>query len=82
MPVKPALALPLVQALGDVFSALAAAVGAADKVIELMHRRPRVPHGGTLAPPEFSGTLELEVSWQQAGLCCYLSTCLSCSYHA
>lgn len=47
------------QALGDVFSALSAAVGAADKVIELMHRRPAIPAPGTLAPPAFTGRIEL-----------------------
>lgn len=47
------------QALGDVFSALSAAVGAADKVIELMHRRPAIPPPGTLAPPAFTGRIEL-----------------------
>ncbi|GAB4821914.1 hypothetical protein N2152v2_008960 [Parachlorella kessleri] len=48
------------QALGDVFSALAAAVGAADKVIELMHRQPKIARGGTLAPPDFTGSLALQ----------------------
>lgn len=47
------------QALGDVFSALSAAVGAADKVIELMQRQPAVPAAGKLTPPEFGGQLEL-----------------------
>lgn len=47
------------QALGDVFSALSAAVGAADKVVELMHREPRIPCSGSLSPPQFSGRLEL-----------------------
>lgn len=49
------------QALGDVFSALAAAVGAAEKVVELMHRQPKVPRAGTLAPAEFSGRIDLQV---------------------
>ena len=35
-----------VQTLGDVWSALAAAVGAADKVVELLQRRPRLPAPG------------------------------------
>ena len=35
-----------VQTLGDVWSALAAAVGAADKVVELLLRRPRLPAPG------------------------------------
>ena len=47
------------QQLGDVFSALSAAGGAADKVVELMHRRPAISAPGTLAPPEFTGRIEL-----------------------
>ncbi|KAL6777216.1 hypothetical protein ACKKBF_B20615 [Auxenochlorella protothecoides x Auxenochlorella symbiontica] len=47
------------QALGDVFSALAAAVGAADKVVELMLRPPRVPPAGRAAPPRLAGRLAL-----------------------
>eukprot|EP00887_Chlorella_sp_A99_P006350 scaffold3.g6350.t1 len=46
-------------ALGDVFSALSAAVGAADKVVELMARRPGIPPPGTLAPPQFAGKVAL-----------------------
>jgi hypothetical protein len=41
--------------MGDVFSALAAAVGAADKVIELMNRRPEVCQPGSFVPQEFRG---------------------------
>lgn len=48
------------QALGDVFSALSAAVGAADKVIELMKRQPRVAERGTLAPTQFAGKITLQ----------------------
>ena len=47
------------QSLGDVFSALSAAVGAADKVVELMHRRPSIPPAGRCTPPQFSGCIEL-----------------------
>ena len=47
------------QSLGDVFSALSAAVGAADKVIELMHRRPAIPPPGSLIPDSFTGHIEL-----------------------
>ncbi|KAG7669825.1 hypothetical protein Ndes2437B_g06013 [Nannochloris sp. 'desiccata'] len=47
------------QSLGDVFSALSAAVGAADKVVELMHRRPEIPPAGKLTPPQFFGRVEL-----------------------
>jgi ATP-binding cassette subfamily B (MDR/TAP) protein 9 len=47
------------QALGDVFSALSAAVGAADKVVELMRRPPAFSDAGAAAPPEFAGRLEL-----------------------
>lgn len=45
--------------MGDVFSALTAAVGAADKVIELMKRAPALPPAGSLRPPEFAGAVEL-----------------------
>ncbi|KDD76599.1 ABC transporter [Helicosporidium sp. ATCC 50920] len=38
------------QALADVFSALAAALGAADKVIELIERRPKLEAQGTFVP--------------------------------
>lgn len=48
------------QALGDVFSAFAAALGAADKVIELIQREPKMPDAGSLQPPSFSGRLELQ----------------------
>ncbi len=41
--------------MGDVVSALAAAVGAADKVIELMNRRPEISPPGSLIPAEFRG---------------------------
>ncbi|KAJ9509930.1 hypothetical protein QJQ45_011470 [Haematococcus lacustris] len=47
------------QALGDVFSALTGAVGAADKVLELMHRAPLVGAGGSLVPAQFEGRIEL-----------------------
>lgn len=47
------------QALGDVFSALSAAVGAADKVVELMQRRPAFDLGGRLVPAAFFGRIEL-----------------------
>jgi energy-coupling factor transporter ATP-binding protein EcfA2 len=42
-----------------VFSALTAAVGAADKVIELMRREPLLPPAGALAPPALEGRIEL-----------------------
>jgi ATP-binding cassette subfamily B (MDR/TAP) protein 9 len=46
------------QSLGDVFSALSAAVGAADKVVELIHRRPTIPPAGKLTPSQFFGRIE------------------------
>ena len=49
-----------VQALADVFSAFAAALGAADKVIELIQRLPKMPDPGGLKPSSFSGHLELK----------------------
>ncbi|KAL4458512.1 hypothetical protein ABPG75_013377 [Micractinium tetrahymenae] len=48
------------QALGDVFSALSAAVGAADKVVELMKRQPAVAETGSLVPAQFQGKLTLQ----------------------
>lgn len=48
------------QALGDVFSALSAAVGAADKVVELMKRQPAVAETGALAPAQFQGKITLQ----------------------
>lgn len=48
------------QALGDVFSAFAAALGAADKVVELIQRLPQMPGPGRLAPGSFAGHLELK----------------------
>ena len=48
-----------VQELADVFSAFAAALGAADKVITLIQRIPEMPDPGGLKPGSFSGNLEL-----------------------
>ena len=48
-----------VQQLGDVFSAFSAALGAADKVVELIQRAPQMPDPGRLQPGAFSGHLEL-----------------------
>lgn len=45
--------------MGDIFSALAAAVGAADKVVSLIRRTPRIPPPGHLMPPEFQGRIQL-----------------------
>ncbi|KAG2446750.1 hypothetical protein HYH02_008311 [Chlamydomonas schloesseri] len=47
------------QMIGDVFSALTAAVGAADKVIELMKRTPDIPPAGRLVLPALEGRVEL-----------------------
>jgi ABC-type multidrug transport system fused ATPase/permease subunit len=43
-----------------VFSAFAAALGAADKVVELIQRQPQMPGPGSLRPDAFSGRLELD----------------------
>ena len=48
------------QMMGDVFSALTAAVGAADKVLELIHRTPDIPKEGDLVPASFEGRIELK----------------------
>lgn len=50
----------LLQLLGDVFSSLTAAVGAADKVVELMQQRPTIPPHGALQPADFAGRVELD----------------------
>lgn len=50
----------MLQLLGDVFSSLTAAVGAADKVVELMQQRPAIPAHGALRPADFAGRLELD----------------------
>ena len=50
---------PPAQQLGDVFSAFAAALGAADKVVELIQRAPQMPDPGGLQPGAFGGHLEL-----------------------
>lgn len=48
------------QMMGDIFSALAAAVGAADKVVSLIQREPGIPAPGRLQPPEFAGRIQLD----------------------
>lgn len=47
------------QSMGDVFSSLSAAVGAADKVLELIHRRPTIQEHGTLVPAHVAGGIAL-----------------------
>jgi len=47
------------QSIGDVFSCLMTAVGAADKVVELMNRKPGINPGSGFIPPSFSGKVEL-----------------------
>ena len=42
------------------FSSLTAAVGAADKVVELMQQKPAIPAQGALQPADFAGTVELD----------------------
>ena len=51
---------PPMQALGDVFSSFAAALGAADKVIEMIQRQPQMSPAGSLKPAAFAGRLELQ----------------------
>lgn len=48
------------QMLGDVFSSLAAAVGAADKVVELIQQQPGIAPHGALQPADFAGRVELD----------------------
>ncbi len=49
----------MLQSLGDVFSAFAAALGAADKVVEMIQREPQLPGAGSLRPEALAGRLEL-----------------------
>jgi len=46
------------QAIGDIFTGLTAAVGAADKVFELMNRQPLMSTGGELTPATLEGEVE------------------------
>lgn len=46
--------------MGEVFSSLMAAVGAADKVLELIRRQPKILPSSTFKPDRFSGNLALE----------------------
>ncbi|GAX81286.1 hypothetical protein CEUSTIGMA_g8718.t1 [Chlamydomonas eustigma] len=48
------------QAMADVYSALTAAVGAADKVMELIKRKPEVSQGGSLIPSSLTGRIEFQ----------------------
>ena len=48
------MCLCMAQSLGDVFSAFAAALGAADKVIDMIQRRPHMPPAGDLQASSFS----------------------------
>ncbi|MEW5315495.1 MAG: hypothetical protein WDW38_006919 [Sanguina aurantia] len=48
------------QMITDCFSALSAAVGAADKVIELIERPPKIPATGLRTLAAFTGRIELE----------------------
>ena len=58
-------------------------MGAADKVIELMKRQPRVEERGTLAPLQFAGKITLQVSgwvgaWVAGGGCWRLASASVC----
>jgi len=46
--------------MGDVFSSLMAAVGAADMVLELISRQPAILPTANLKPPSFAGNLTLD----------------------
>mmetsp|Transcript_583 Transcript_583/g.839 ORF Transcript_583/g.839 Transcript_583/m.839 type:complete len:847 (+) Transcript_583:151-2691(+) len=47
-----------INSIGDVFSGIAAAFGAADKVFELIARTPKETTKGNKKPEEFDGTIE------------------------
>ena len=46
--------------MGDVFSDLARAVGAADKIVKLIQQEPGIPPQGSLQPGDFAGRVDLE----------------------
>ncbi len=48
------------QYLGDIYSGVSAALGAADKVFELISRQPKLSISGSLAPHKFEGKITLE----------------------
>merc|ERR1719460_3506190 len=48
------------QYLGDIYSGISAALGAADKVFELINREPEMRITGTLRPTDFKGRIDLE----------------------
>lgn len=48
------------QSMGEVFSSLTAALGAADKVLELIMREPQILPATHYKPGSFSGNLALE----------------------
>eukprot|EP00192_Tetraselmis_astigmatica_P009726 CAMPEP_0117685962 /NCGR_PEP_ID=MMETSP0804-20121206/22121_1 /TAXON_ID=1074897 /ORGANISM="Tetraselmis astigmatica, Strain CCMP880" /LENGTH=808 /DNA_ID=CAMNT_0005497473 /DNA_START=224 /DNA_END=2648 /DNA_ORIENTATION=- len=47
------------QAMGDVFSNLSGAVGAAEKVVEILQKKPEIPPCKGMTPDSFLGELEL-----------------------
>lgn len=56
------------QYLGDIYSGISAALGAADKVFELITRTPAMSISGSLAPKKFEGSITLEnVSFRYPG---------------
>ena len=48
------------QYLGDIYSGISAALGAADKVFELITREPEMSIAGTLTSSKFEGRIDLE----------------------
>ena len=50
----------VVQSMGDVFSSLMAAVGAAEKVLELIQKQPTIVPVANLRPAYFAGNLALD----------------------
>ena len=49
-----------VQSMGDVFSSLMAAIGAAEKVLELIQRQPAIVPVANLRPSYFAGNLAID----------------------
>lgn len=47
-----------IEEIGDVYTGLVDAVGAAEKVFEYIDREPEIPNDGRLAPAEFRGSVE------------------------
>ncbi len=61
---SPLMQVSLMQAMGSVVTGLMEAVGAADKVFELIDRTPKIDHrSGELSPKDLEGRAEFRDAW-------------------